>query len=414
MKLKKNTAIVISFAVGTMLFATSALAEVAAKSGYVQFKDAAKYTAESFTEKLSSYTTDMSFVLKDNETVISSENSISKYDVSKQARETTSTNYNGTNKTEGYYYTDRKSNISYNSDQDTYYVNEFTNENETTVISNPFKEKSAGDVEKIADAIVGDLADYVVVTENPDGSKELNGSLSEAQIPALVNAVVSFQFKNMFTNGQPNANNIPTISKDIFIKEIKGKVVIDKDGLIQSVLGTGIICGKDESGKEHNLTFEILGKVSSINSTVVNKPSLDGKKVEKSTQENYSKLSNPSMYIGKYKSDIVIEKDGKFEKIGERIVEIKAIDDKNVSGTYSEEFKEGYESYATNARNFEFNVSHNEDPYGGNFNSTTSSGKNIQGMIHTPPYSSNIYFNINEAQSGKIQNNNGEYHRIFE
>lgn len=412
MKLKKNSAIAISFAVGTMLFATTALAEIAAKSGYEQFKDAAKLTAESFTEKLSNYTTDISFVLKDNETIVSSDNSISKYDVSKQAKENTSTNFYGGNKTEGYYYMDRRTNIFYNSQQDSYYVNEFTNENETKVFSNPFKEKSAGDIEKIADALVGDLKDYVVVTQNTDGSKELTGSLSEAQIPALVNAVVSFQFKNQISNGQLNGGTVPAISKDIFIKEIKGKVVIDKDGLIQSILGTGILSGKDEAGKEHNLTFELLGKVSNVNSTVVNKPDLSGKKVEKNTQENYSKIANPSMYIGKYKNDIVIEKDGKFEKIGERTVEIKAIDDKNISGTYSEEYKKGYESYASNARTMEFNATYT-DHYGAKFDSTTSSGKKVEGFVATPPYSSDIHFNINEAQSGKMQNN-GQYNRVFE
>lgn len=412
MKLKKNSAIIISFAVGTVLFASTALAEIAAKSGYDQFKDAAKITAENFTEKLSSYTTDISFVLKDNETIISSQDWTGKYDVSKQAQETTSINFDGNNKSENYSYMDKKSSIFYDRNQDTYYVNEFTNENEVKIFSNPFKEKSAGDIERIADALVGDLKDYVVVTQNTDGSKELSGSLSEAQIPALINAVVSFQFKSQFSNGQPNGSMIPAISKDIFIKEIKGKVVIDKDGLIQSILGTGILSGKDEAGKEHNLTFELLAKVNNINSTVVNKPDLSGKNVQTSTQENNNKLSNPSMFIGKYKNDIVIEKDGKFVKVGERTVEIKTIDDKNITGTYSEEYKEGYESNASNAKVFEFNAKYS-DPYNAAFNSTTSSGKTVEGNMSVPPYSSDIYFNINEAMSGKMQNS-GQFHRIFE
>lgn len=413
MRLKKKSAIAISFAVGTMLFATTALAEVAAKSGYEQFKDSLKFTADSFTEKLSSYTTDISFEFKDNDTVISSESSIGKFDVSKQAQEYNTTSLYGGNKTEGYSYSDKKSNISYNKDQDTYYVTEYTNENDIKVFSNPFKEKSAGDIEKIADAVVGDLKDYVVVTQNPDGSKEMSGSLSEAQIPALINAVVSFQFKSSFSNGQFNGNAMPAVSKDIFIKEIKGKVLVDKDGLIQSILGTGVLSGKDEAGKEHNLTFQLLAKVSNINSTVVNKPDLTGKTIQTNTQENGgNKLANPSMYIGKYKNDIVIQKDGKFEKIGERTVEIKSIDDKTISGTYSEEYKKDYESYTSNAKNFEFNATYN-DPYNATFNSTTSSGKSIQGNVSVPPISTDIYFNINEAMSGNMQNS-GQYHRVFE
>ena len=58
-----------------------------------------------------------------------------------------------------------------------------------------------------------------------------------------------------------NENHLPKITKDIFVKEVKGNMVTSKDGLIQSVLGTGVISGKDENGKEHNLTFELLGKI---------------------------------------------------------------------------------------------------------------------------------------------------------
>ena len=59
-------------------------------------------------------------------------------------------------------------------------------------------------MEKIADALVGNLKDAVVVTENSDGSKTLSGSLSESQIPALINAVVSLQSKSEFGNGYNN------------------------------------------------------------------------------------------------------------------------------------------------------------------------------------------------------------------
>ena len=55
MKLNKKTAMIISFALGTVMFTTTAIAQVVAKSGYDQLKDSVKYTAENCTTKLSSY-----------------------------------------------------------------------------------------------------------------------------------------------------------------------------------------------------------------------------------------------------------------------------------------------------------------------------------------------------------------------
>ncbi|WML34776.1 hypothetical protein [Clostridium sp. OS1-26] len=413
MKFKKKTAMILSFAVGTLMFATTAMAEVVSKSGYDQLKDSLKYTAESCTTKLSNYTADVSFVAKDNGTLIYSENSLNKYDTSKKAMENVSTRVEGSTKKENYYYSDKNGFISKNSDQNVYYVSEYTSpREEVRSFENPFKQKEAGDVERIADALVGNLKDSVVVTQNPDGSKELSGSLSEAQIPALVNAVVSLQSKNTFGNRPNNENNMPKITKDIFVKEVKGKMITGKDGLIQSVLGTGVLSGKDESGKEHNITFELLVKITGVNSTTVKKPDLSGKKVEKSIERDYSKLSNPSKYIGKYKTDILIEKDDKFQKIGERIVDIEKIDSKSVSGSYHEEYAKGYEEYAVNKKDLKFSATFEKDQFNAPFTATNSSGANVKGNISINPHSANVYFNINENMNGNLISD-GEYSRVF-
>lgn len=412
MKFKKKTAMILSFAVGTLMFATTAMAEVVSKSGYDQLKDSLKYTAESCTTKLSNYTVDMSFVVKDNGTLIYSENSLNKYDASKKAMENVSTRVEGSTKKENYYYSDKNGFINKNSDQNVYYVSEYTSPKEVRSFENPFKQKEAADVERIADALVGNLKDSVIVTQNPDGSKELSGSLSEAQIPALVNAVVSLQSKNEFGNRPNNENNMPKITKDIFVKEVKGKMVTNKDGLIQSVLGTGILSGKDESGKEHNITFELLVKITGVNSTTVKKPDLSGKKVEKSIERDYDKLSNPSKYIGKYKTDILIEKDDKFQKIGERIVDIEKIDSKSVSGSYHEEYAKGYEEYATNKKDLKFSATFEKDHFNAPFTATNSSGANVKGNISINPHSAKVYFNINENMNGNLISD-GEYSRVF-
>jgi hypothetical protein len=410
---------ILSFALGTILFASTAFAEVNSKSGYVQLKDALKYTAESCSSKLASYTVDMSVIMKDNGNIISSENDLIKYDITKSAEENTSMRINGSKaQVENYYYSDKDGSISFNSEQGVYYVNKLENQGKGANFTNPFKEKGAGDVEKIADALVGDLKDSVVVTENTDGTKQLSGTLSEAQIPAIANAVVSYQLKSAVRSTYNNSNKVeadattmPKITDDVYVKEIKGNMTLGKDGLIQSAMGTGSLSGKDEQAKEHNLTFELLVKITNVNKTIVNKPDLSGKKVETSVQKDYSKISKPQMYLGTYKNDIVIEKDDKFQKIGERIVDITSLDVTNVSGRYHEEYIKGYEDYSKNAKDFKFATKFQEQ-LNANFNSTDTLGNNVNG---------NLWINVNDAEIGfgiteeGNQNtlNNGQYNRVF-
>ncbi|GCD09343.1 hypothetical protein [Clostridium tagluense] len=410
MKLNKTTTTIISFALGTVMFTTTAIAQVLSKSGYDQLKDSVKYTAESCTTKLSSYTTDMSFSLKDNGTVIYSGNSLDKVDVSKGAKESVSNMVEGSKKSGNYNYYDKKGFISKDSEKNIYYATEYTSPREIGASKNPFKEKRADDMEKIADALVGNLKDAVVVAENSDGTKTLSGSLSEAQIPALINAVVSFQSKNEF--GSNNEQNIPRITKDVFVKEVKGNMVTTKEGLIQNVLGSGVISGKDDSGKDHKLTFELLVKMTGINSTKVSSPDLTGKKVEKNIQQDHSKLSNPEKYIGKYKSDILMEKDAKFVKIGERFIDVTAVNEKSISGRHYEEYAKGYEEYAKDKKDFKFDAKFEKDQFNGAVIAEGSSNKSIKGNISIIQGSAKIYFNIADNISRNIINDD-QYSKVF-
>lgn len=413
MKFKKKTAMLLSFALGTTMFATTALAEVVSKNGYDQLKDSLKYTADSCTTKLSNYTIDMSFVIKDNGTVLYSNSLLNKFDVSKQAMEGVTTQLENSNKTGSYHYSDKSCNINKNDNQNVYYLTEYTNSREVHSFENPFKDKQAGDVEKIADAIVGNLKDSVVVTQNTDGSKQLSGSLSESQIPALVNAVVSLQSKQAFGGRHNNDSTMPKITKDIFVKEVKGNMVVTKDGLIQNVLGTGVISGKDDNGTEHTLTFELLGKLSNVNSTTVSKPDLSGKKVEKNVERDYSKLSNPEKYIGKYQTDMLIEKDGKFVKIGVKFLDITEVTSSGVSGRYYEEYAKGYEDYATNKKDFKFESKFEKDSHtSGSFTGTGSSGDSIKGHISIEQHSAKIYFNMDSDRGGNLISDD-QYSRLF-
>lgn len=411
MKIKKKTAMITSFTLGLVMFATTAMAEISSKSGYEQMKDALKYSAESFSDKLSNYTLDISMNIKDNGKIIISDSSVNKADVTNKAEENYNTEIRGNKKTEYYSYSDENVRISANDDKSTYYVSEYESPIDKTVFDNPFKMEEAGDIEKIADAIVGNLKDYVVVNEKSEGNKELSGSIKDAQIPALINAVTSYMIKSRDVFGYDSREEqiMPTITKDAYVKEIEGKMVVDKDGLIQNLMGTATIYGKDEQGKEHNLTVELLAKVSNVNSTVVSKPDLSGKKVEKHIQENMNALKNPEMYVGKYKSDIIIKKDGKFQKIGERIINITHSEDKSIGGTYHEEYAEGYKDYEKKISDIKFDAEYREDAYyHAEFNVEGSSGK---GYINLNVGEAKFHFGMPTGDGDWCD---GQFNRVFE
>ncbi len=390
LKFKKKTAMLVSFTLGTLLVASTALADIVNKSGYDQLKDALKVTAGQCSEKFDSFTMDISAVIKDNEKTLMTENTISKYDRSKDASESISSGESiRGDKNNSHTYSDKTCNIRVSEGDPTYYVTEFTEQRDIGVFfSNPFKEEYADDFEKIADAVIGGLKDHVVVTENSDGSLGLAGSLTELQIPSLVNAVASLQMKQKFNGDQ---NNPPRLTEDIFVKEVKGTAKINKDGVMENILGSAVLSGKDEQGTVHDITVEILATLSDINSTTVNKPDLTGKKVVKNIARNEGpgyEISNPEKFVGKFKNDILIEKDNKFVKVGERCIEITQFDNQTVTGRYYEVYKPGFEAYATTQRDFKFNAQKPDEKNFSGFDYTTESGSK-----------GNLYF---EQRAGKI------------
>ena len=407
MKVKKRTAMIISFALGSLLLGTTILADITTKSGYDQFKNALKVTAEQCSEKFDSYTMDYSMAMKDNGKTLVTENDVHKYDGSKNASEKISSRLriNG-DKVSTQTYSDKTTEIRVSANDPTYYVTEFTKERKEEAFPNPFKEEGADDLEKIVDAIVGNLKDHVVVTENADGSKGLTGSLTEVQIPSLVSAVASFQMKQEF-NGQQD--NLPHLTKDVFVKEVKGSAKVNKDGVMESILGTAVLSGKDDQGTVHEISIEVLIKILDINSTKVTKPDLAGKKVVKDIAKYYSdssEITNPEKFIGKYKNDIVIEKDGKFVKIGERFVDITQINNQVVAGRYYEKMKPEFEDYASYKSEIQF-AAEFEKGAGRNalFDATTESGDKVHGSIYMDEDQGKVNFNLHVGTSDSYTGN---------
>ncbi len=398
MKANKKMVMGLSFCLGLVMFVTTAFADIASKTGYEQMKDSIKFTTENLSEKLQSFSSQATITLKDNDNLITSITTTGKYDNKiKASEEISSTEISNGEKRDHYSYRDKNGYISKNSFSDTYYVSEYQMQDDYRIFPNPFKEERFSDVEKIIDALVGNLKDYVMVNEKADGSKEFSGSLSEGQIPALVNAVSSFAFKQVAVTsryGNTNEVTIPQITSDLFIKNVKGKLLVNKDGIIESLFASGILSGKDKKGVYHDISLEVVTKISDINSTTVSKPNLEGKKIEKQEgPKQFEDILVSSKLVGKYKNNIVIEKDGKYVKIGERIVQITNVNGKNIQGRYYEEYKNEYAEYSKDKLDFTFDAVANGF-LNAEFDYTDPSGITEKGSISFEMNGGKFYFNI--------------------
>lgn len=404
MKFKKKTAMLLSFTLGALLVGTTALADIANKSGYDRFKDSIKTTAAYVSNEADSYTMEMSMELKDNGQLLATANETTKYDRIAGASESLSTNEEfSQGKNSFYSYSDRNTAIYFNSREPnpTYYVTEFTKERKDQYMTNPFEDEQAEDLEKIADALVGNLKDYVIAEENPDGSLNLEGALSKVQIPALINAVTSYVVKQEF-NG--NQNELPRLTKDVYVKEIKGTATINEDGIMENIFGSAVLTGTDAQGTVHDLSVDILVKLSDLNATTVTKPDLTGKQVVSNTvEEDYSysieyEIANPEKFVGPFKNDIVVAKEGKFVKVGERMLVIEQFDGKTVAGRYYEEFKPEFAEYAGNKDDYTFTAQRYEERErhsSSNYEVTTETG--VKGDIYFDEHSAKIYFHLNNS-----------------
>ncbi|WNR43832.1 hypothetical protein [Paenibacillus roseipurpureus] len=417
MKLSKKSLTVLSFTVGACLFVSTAFADALLGSGYDGLKSSAKNTAALMEKDLHSFTAEMLYTLKDNDQTLLQSSSINKTDTDNHVTEETEVTTNAKGETNtGYSYYDTKQTITRNSSDNTYYVMERpadVNRKGPSEFSNPFKEKGAAEVEKIVDAVVGSLKDSVQVEEGTDGGKVFTGSLSEAQVPALVNAVTSFGIKRMLGRER----DLPDIESDIFVKKVVGQAIENKAGYLENVTGEVTLSGKDKNGVQHDLNLNVIVKLTAIGSTKIIKPDLTNAKVEKVNQ--FGGFS--SKYVGTYENDIVMDKDGKFVKIGERKVVIASIEGSKVTGTYTETVNPGFESDYPNKDAFSFAYNLAESP---TFTYTDAKGEQKYGMIH-PGAAGKIYFDMNvqvsvsERSVFKSSSSikpffDGEFSRVFE
>ncbi|MGG1550920.1 hypothetical protein [Paenibacillus ferrarius] len=413
MKLSKKGMTVLSFTVGACLFVSTAFADSLLGSGYDRLKDSAKKTASMMEGGLGNYTVESLFTLKDNDKILEQSSETQKFDTSGKRKESTTVSTGRDGKTStNYSYEDSAISAWKNSVENKYYVTEYPSDfgrRTPGEFKNPFNENGASEVEKIVDAVVGNLKDYVQVEEGANGSKVYAGSLSEAQVPALANAVASFGFKRSLHDD----SDLAVVQSDIFVKKVVGSAVENKAGYLENVTGDITLSGKDKNGVQHELTLNVVAKLSNVGSTTVVKPDLTGAEVQKANYNGFS-----SKYVGTYKNNIIMEKDGKFVKIGERTLQITNIDGDKVTGTFAETVLPGFEKEYPDKDQFSFEYTLSQMNQA--FTYTNAKGETKNGMIH-PNGSGKVYVELNLEMKGNNSYRSemkpfydNEFSRVFE
>lgn len=415
MRKNKKLVMLLSFCLGAAIFLTTAFADAVSSSGYDQLKDAFKLTTKSLSKDTDSFTLEAAYSLKDNNNVLVNCNATAKYDIKNNKKEDITTVQSSQIKETNYNYNDEKCNIRYSNNDDTYYVYNYLEPNlNSAKFNDPFDTERFKDVEKIIDALLGNLRDHVIVSKSPDGNKEFSGSISDSQIPALVNAVSSYFFKRNITPGLSNRNEIgfPELVNDIYIKNVTGRASVSKDGLIESLFATFILSGRDIDGNSHDLSVEAVFKVLNINETSVEIPDLTGKTVHEEKIDNRNRSNRvPEKYIGKWKCDILLDDVDKYIKIGEKYLVITSIDEENVYGRYYEVFYDESSRQAKNKKDFEF-TARIDQFRGGNFESTDLGDKKETGSIYFNPGYISFYPTYIEISPEDVYTS--DFYKVFE
>ncbi|TLS49141.1 hypothetical protein FE782_27260 [Paenibacillus antri] len=421
MKVSKKAIPVVAFALGACVFVSTALADMALGTGYDRLKDATKHTAAQLESGTNNFTLQTSYTLKDNDRILLHSSTVNKIDMVKQASEETSSTQNGAGEptTTRYSYTDRERSIWKYDTEEKYYVMDYPEEylQEQSSYKNPFNQRGAAEFERIVDALVGNLKDQVQVEESTNGAVTYSGSLTEAQVPAVVNAVASFGVMQLVNEQGYRGENqrLPELTSDVFVKKVTGTAVESETGLLEQATGEVILSGKDASGAVHDMTMSVIVSLTDVGTTSVEAPDLRNAAFEK-----VGKSGITEMYVGTYRNDIVMEKDGKFLKIGERTLEITGVDGDKVSGKYSETVKPGFESEYGEPYDFTFEYEPDGSKPMSFFTYANAQGEQEYGQL-SPGGAGKLYLNLqieiiddSSYRSNDKPHFNGEFNRVFE
>ncbi|MCX7923172.1 MAG: hypothetical protein N3B21_14360 [Clostridia bacterium] len=295
---KKLVTMGVSIAVGSVMLFTTAFASMTTATGYETYKSALKSTAA-----VKNFTGDFELTVKDNGKTLIDIDSALKADCEKELMSNSTIVKSDTEEKRMEMYGQDKKAIIKTDDSEVYNIistehdKKFKHGRANKENMNPEEIEA---VEKVVDALVGNLQNYVTASNKADDEKEVSVQLSGNQIPAVVNALASLGIKyghdeerisSRHKNNSPFNHDIkvnaPKLVDDIRIDSVDMKAEINKENLIETQIVNIKVSGKDADGKNHDVDVAIKMALSDFNNTVPDSVDLTGKQVKTINPEDF-------------------------------------------------------------------------------------------------------------------------------
>ena len=375
-KTGKRTLSIVAIILGISLFTGAAFADLVLGSGYTQLKQSVKTTAEELvtlpnvTGRISASIALDGQVVEAHESIVFlalDQNLQMTYERSKQS------DYSYSEQGLDYYSlvnfatqeTLRWSEVpegmvNHSASQNVYtlYQDGYSGYDAHILSENPFDYPIAADMEKVMDALVGNLSNLVMVSSHDEG-KEFTGTLGEAQIPVLVQALSSYVFKEMSgaylpemeaqdygTSYNPEAYNSGLLPfyDNIAIETVRGNAITDSADRIRVLTFDVTIGGTDRQGMKHSLELALEMNLDDIGTTLLQWPDISTMNVEIVHRDTtMDSQIMPAREVGRYVGDIILDTGDAYIKIGERQLEILEANAAYVQARYQEVYLPEYE-----------------------------------------------------------------------
>ncbi|WP_409343128.1 hypothetical protein [Paenibacillus sp. MBLB4367] len=293
--------------ISSIVMVTAGMSVMAGTSGYDTYKSALKTT-----KAAKSVSVQAEAVVQDNGVVLTSANGSFKASLDNKTGSGTVDVTSGGAGQKLSFYKQESGTVLKSADSDVYYVrqDEQDKQDKRKKAKEPIDQAIPQQVETVIDALVGNLKDYVAVDAKADGSKEVSVELTNAQLPAVVNAIAPIAIKNAVKEhhdgGKEEAvdnkgelpfnkdflGQEPQLSQDIKIDKVSLKAVIDASNYITHQEADLTVSGKDEAGTPHVVTFHVNADLSDYNSTTPDQIDLTGKQVQTIKNDHKWKREN--------------------------------------------------------------------------------------------------------------------------
>lgn len=275
-KHRKHFITLICLVVGMLVLTTAVYANYDDAKGYTNYKNALKYLAFEADNFSAEY--DMKIKM-DGENMQSASGNYkcadgdnSQYSKHLDSYDDKTYNY------EDYSYENGDKFYSYNPKTNEYYQGNVYHDGNNSFMGtdDATSKKAVRFAELLADTLVGDLKNNVILESSKDGIKKYSIHVAGNQIPEIVNAGLSLAFTA--SNSEDYDNEITSkFGNEPYIDKVNFKVTLNEDGRLLENNMEATLAGVDKNGNKHTATMELNAEISDYNNTTVDVFNPEGK-----------------------------------------------------------------------------------------------------------------------------------------